>query len=58
MFCSSENEPKSATLPQTLATHSGRKESGTASTLALEARELIHTVKAVIEMDCKWLDCN
>lgn len=53
MFFSSESEPKLATLPQTLATHSGRKVSGTASALALEAQELIHTVKAIIEVDCK-----
>ncbi|XP_058262529.1 syntaxin-binding protein 4 isoform X2 [Hemibagrus wyckioides] len=49
---SSESEPKMATLSQTLATQSGREMSGTASTLALEAQELIHTVQAIIEVDC------
>ncbi|XP_034165386.1 syntaxin-binding protein 4 [Pangasianodon hypophthalmus] len=49
---SSESEPKLATLSQTLATQSGRKVSGTVSTLALEARELIHTVQAIVEVDC------
>lgn len=53
MFCSSENDPNLATLCQTMATQSGRKLSGTASTLALEAQELIQTVRAIIEVDCK-----
>lgn len=58
VFCSSESEPKMATLSQTLATQSGREVSGPASTFALEAQELIHTVQAIIEVDCKWLDSN
>lgn len=53
LCCSSESESKLATLPQTLAAQSGRKASGTASTLALEARELIHTIQGIIEVDCK-----
>ncbi|KAM9462870.1 syntaxin-binding protein 4 [Clarias gariepinus] len=48
----SESEPKLTTLSQTLATDSGRKASATASTLALEARELIQTVQAIIAVDC------
>ncbi|XP_026996252.2 syntaxin-binding protein 4 [Tachysurus fulvidraco] len=43
---SSESESK---LSQTLATQSGRKMSGS---VALEAQELIHTVQAIIEVDC------
>ncbi|XP_017339210.1 syntaxin-binding protein 4 [Ictalurus punctatus] len=49
---SSESEPKLATLSPTLTTQSGRKVSGMASTLALEAQELIHTVQAILEVDC------
>ncbi|XP_060795006.1 syntaxin-binding protein 4 [Neoarius graeffei] len=49
---SSETEPKLATVSQTMATQSGRKLSGMASTLALEAQELIQTVRAIIEVDC------
>ncbi|KAF7705448.1 hypothetical protein HF521_020734 [Silurus meridionalis] len=49
---SSECQQNLATTSQTLAKQTGKKASVTASTLALEAQELIRTVQAIIEVDC------
>ncbi|XP_036427724.1 syntaxin-binding protein 4 [Colossoma macropomum] len=49
---SSQSEPKLAALSQALASRGGKKMSRTASTLALEAKELTRTVRAILEVDC------
>ncbi|KAG9267949.1 syntaxin-binding protein 4 isoform X2 [Astyanax mexicanus] len=48
----SQSEPKLAALSQALSTRSGKKVSRTASTLALEAKELTRSVRAILEVDC------
>ncbi|XP_051529930.1 syntaxin-binding protein 4-like isoform X1 [Myxocyprinus asiaticus] len=50
---SSPSDPKLATLSQTLASRGGKKPPWTASALALEAKELTHAVRAILELDCK-----
>ncbi|XP_057215203.1 uncharacterized protein stxbp4 [Triplophysa rosa] len=50
---SSASDPKSTTLPQTLASQGGKKPAWTASALAMEAKELSHAVRAILELDCK-----
>lgn len=54
LFFSSASDPKSTTLSQTLASQGGKKPAWTASALALEAKELSHAVRAILELDCKW----
>ncbi|XP_051523788.1 syntaxin-binding protein 4-like isoform X2 [Myxocyprinus asiaticus] len=46
------SDPKLATQSQTLASSGGKKPPWTASTLALEAKELTRTVRAILELDC------
>ncbi|XP_056626487.1 syntaxin-binding protein 4 isoform X1 [Triplophysa dalaica] len=50
---SSASDPKSTTLSQTLASQGGKKPAWTASALAMEAKELSHAVRAILELDCK-----
>ncbi|XP_066519320.1 syntaxin-binding protein 4 isoform X2 [Hoplias malabaricus] len=49
---SSQSEPKLAALSQALTSRSGKKVSRTASALALEAKELTRSVRAILEVDC------
>ncbi|KAJ8399979.1 hypothetical protein AAFF_G00407090 [Aldrovandia affinis] len=48
---SSSNNPKIG-LSQTMAARSGRKTPWTASALAVEATELIRSIRAILEVDC------
>ncbi|KAI4889990.1 hypothetical protein NFI96_013248 [Prochilodus magdalenae] len=49
---SSQSEPKLAALSQALTSRGGKKMARTASTLALEAKELSRTVRTILEVDC------
>ncbi|XP_056124811.1 syntaxin-binding protein 4 isoform X2 [Rhinichthys klamathensis goyatoka] len=49
---SSPSDPKLATQSQTLASRGGKKPPWTASALAVEAKELTHTVRSLLELDC------
>ncbi|XP_056124812.1 syntaxin-binding protein 4 isoform X3 [Rhinichthys klamathensis goyatoka] len=51
---SSPSDPKLATQSQTLASRGGKKPPWTASALAVEAKELTHTVRSLLELDCKY----
>ncbi|KAG1955036.1 syntaxin-binding protein 4 isoform X2 [Pimephales promelas] len=49
---SSPSDPKLATQSQTLASRGGKKPPWTASALAVEAKELTHAVRSLLELDC------
>ncbi|KAK7122448.1 hypothetical protein R3I94_019536 [Phoxinus phoxinus] len=49
---SSPSDPKLATQSQTFASRGGKKPPWTASTLAVEAKELTHAVRSLLELDC------
>ncbi|XP_051958855.1 syntaxin-binding protein 4-like [Xyrauchen texanus] len=49
---SSPSDPKLATQSQMLASSGGKKTPWTASTLALEAKELTQVVRGILELDC------
>jgi len=51
---SSPSDPKLATQSQTLASRGGKKPPWTASALAVEAKELTHAVRSLLELDCKY----
>ncbi|KAK7134918.1 hypothetical protein R3I93_018125 [Phoxinus phoxinus] len=51
---SSPSDPKLATQSQTFASRGGKKPPWTASTLAVEAKELTHAVRSLLELDCKY----
>ncbi|XDV44286.1 hypothetical protein PO909_012593, partial [Leuciscus waleckii] len=48
---SSPSDPKLATQSQTLASRGGKKPPWTASALAVEAKELTHAVRSLLELD-------
>lgn len=51
MSFSSPSDPKLATQSQT---RGGKKPPWTASALAVEAKELTHAVRSILELDCKY----
>lgn len=54
---SSPSDPKLATQSQTVASRGGKKPPWTASALAVEAKELTHAVRSILELDCKYKWC-
>uniref|UniRef100_A0A8C1WSS5 Syntaxin binding protein 4 n=1 Tax=Cyprinus carpio TaxID=7962 RepID=A0A8C1WSS5_CYPCA len=49
---SSPSNPKFTILSQTVSSQGGKKPPWTASTLAVEAKELTNTVRGILELDC------